>query len=115
MWEIAGSFIGGICIMILKDSFMKGHQSATIKAHDIRLETLEREIRKLANLEQMIENHAERLISITRDHNHLDDLLDGMTKNLGENSSNLAVLKESVNGLRDLLQHIISKNLIIRK
>lgn len=69
----------------------------------------------IPTLDEKIENHSERLDSITRDHSHLEDSLEKLSDNLSENSTVMGGIKESINGLRELLQNIIQGNLIIKK
>ena len=109
MWEIAAAvigLIGTIWIFIVKrtlDNF-KGD-----------IGELKKICKLIPTLDEKLESQKERLDSITRDHSHLEDLLDELSKNLAESNSTNAGVKESVNGLRELLQHIITGNLIIRK
>lgn len=128
MWELIAGFIGlvgGIAGVILKDAFFKGRQSAIVKAMDGRLLAVDTSVKdtliKITELEKQIENHTERINSITRDHTHLEDSLDKLndsmkegTVTMSETSSTLSELRATLTGLQELIQNIIAGNLKIR-
>lgn len=104
--------------MILKDTFFKGRQAAMVKAIDERLvsaeDTIKNTIAKIRDVEKQIENHSERLNSITRDHSHLEDSLEKLNETMNENSLALSYLRATLTGLQEMLQNIIAGNLKMR-
>lgn len=104
--------------MILKDTFFKGRQAAMVKAIDERLvsaeDTIKNTIAKIRDVEKQIENHSERLNSITRDHSHLEDSLEKLNETMNENSLALSYLRATLTGLQEMLQNIIVGNLKMR-
>lgn len=109
MWEIIAAgigLIGAIGLLIIKRT-LDGFKSSIVELKEI--------CKLIPTLDEKLVTQKERLDSITRDHTHLEDLLDELSKNLAESNSTNAGVKESVNGLRELLQHIIAGNLIIKK
>lgn len=109
MWEIAAAVLGlagAIGLFIVK---------RTLDGFKDDILALKEMCKVIPKLDEKIEGHTERLDSITRDHGHLEDSLEKLSDNLSENSTVMGGIKESINGLRELLQNIISGNLVIKK
>lgn len=116
MWEIIATilaFIGTIGLFIVKRTL--NTLDKKLDNFDIKIDNLEIETKNIVLLAQTLETHKERLDSTTRDHNHLEDSLEKISTNLSVHNSTMAALKENVNGLRELLQHIIATNLLVKK
>lgn len=116
MWEIIAAilaFLGAIGLFIVKRTL--GTLDKKLDNFDKKIDNLEVETKNIVLLAQTIETHKERLDSTTRDHNHLEDSLEEISRNLSAHNATMAALKENVSGLRDLLQHIIATNLLTKK
>jgi len=119
MWELIGAFIGmagGLFIFILK--IFQSIAARHVKNFDNRLVTIDDIIKetllKIQDVEKQLENHSERINSITRDHSHLEDSLEKLNESMNENSQTLSALRATLTGLQEMIQNIISGNLRIR-
>jgi len=121
MIEALIGVITGIAAMLLRDTFIKGKNQQKIDSMQKQIINLEdhwddyTELmnESISSLKQSNESKDQRINAMTRDHLKIEQSIGELNKNIGMNNQAIASLDATLQGVNNLLKHIIDGKLKI--
>lgn len=119
MWELIGGLIIGITAATLKDVFIKGRNSATLRAHTEDIEDLGAEVKEIKKMVFELQRfkiiQEQITLDVIKDYNKIEETVKEFNNNLAANNITLAKLEQTLEKNNSLLDRLLDGDLRINK